>query len=156
MKKKHIIIPLILIIMDQLTKYLIVRSFNLYDKLVIINNFLNFEYVQNTGISFGFFSGGRLIIIVASIFVIGFMIYELIKGNNNIHNFSCTLILSGAVGNLIDRIFRGYVVDFISFIIFNHKMAIFNIADTFVVSGVILYIILMFVEGKKNENNSSK
>jgi signal peptidase II len=65
------------------------------------------------------------------------------------------LILSGAFGNLIDRVVRGYVVDFISFTIFGHKMAIFNVADICVVLGVILYIFLMFVEGRKNDEENS-
>lgn len=157
MKKRYIIVTILLVILDQLSKYFIVRNFNVYDEWIIIKNFLKFEYVQNTGISFGLFSGGGLIIIIATLGVIGFMIYDFLGEESKIHNFSCMLILSGAIGNLIDRIFRGYVVDFISFTILNHKMAIFNIADICVVVGIIIYIILMFVEGKKsNEEDSSK
>lgn len=65
------------------------------------------------------------------------------------------LIVSGALGNLIDRIFRGYVIDFISFTLFNREMAIFNIADTLITFGIIMYIWILFMEGK-NERNSSK
>ncbi len=157
MKKRDIFIILSLIILDQISKFLIVSNFNVYDKLVIIKNFFKFEYVQNTGISFGLFSGGRILIILASILVIAYMIYDLIHNKNKIHKVSCILILSGALGNLIDRVFRGYVVDFISFTLLNHEMAIFNIADICVVFGIGLYIILMFVEGKsKDGKNSSK
>ncbi len=157
MKKRDIFIILSLIILDQISKFLIVSNFNVYDKLVIIKNFFKFEYVQNTGISFGLFSGGRILIILASILVIAYMIYDLIHNKNKIHKVSCILILSGALGNLIDRVFRGYVVDFISFTLFNHEMAIFNLADICVVFGIGLYIILMFVEGKsKDGKNSSK
>ena len=152
MKRRYVIITVILIILDQLSKYFIVRHFNVYDEWIIIKNFLKFEYVQNTGISFGLFSGGGLIIIIATLGVIGFMIYDFLGEESKIHNFSCMLILSGAIGNLIDRIFRGYVVDFISFTILNHKMAIFNIADICVVVGILLYIVLMFVEGKKSKD----
>ena len=129
MKKRYIIITLLLIILDQLSKYFIVRNFNVYDEWIIIKDFLKFEYVQNTGISFGLFSGGRIVIIIASLVVIGFMIYDLLHEQSKVHYFSCLLILSGALGNLIDRVFRGYVVDFISFTIASHKMAIFNLAD---------------------------
>lgn len=157
MKKRDIFIILSLIILDQISKFLIVSNFNVYDKLVIIKNFFKFEYVQNTGISFGLFSGSRIVIILATILVIGYMIYDFIHSKNKIHKVSCILILSGALGNLIDRVFRGYVVDFISFTLFNHEMAIFNIADICVVFGISLYIILMFVEGKsKDGKNSSK
>lgn len=157
MKKKDIFIIILLILLDQISKFFIVSNFNVYDKLVIIKNFFKFEYVQNTGISFGLFSGSVIVIILASILVIGYMIYDLLHNKNKIHKLSCILILSGALGNLIDRVFRGYVVDFISFTLFNHEMAIFNIADILVVFGIGLYIILMFVEGKsKDGENSSK
>jgi signal peptidase II len=149
MKKRYIIIVIILILLDQLSKYFIVSNFNVYDELIIIKNFFKLEYVQNTGISFGLFSGGRIIIILASLAVIGFMIYDLLHEESRIHNFSCILILSGAFGNLIDRVFRGYVVDFISFTIMNHKMGIFNLADICFVSGIVLYILLMFLVGRK-------
>lgn len=155
MKKRYIIITLLLIILDQLSKYFIVRNFNVYDEWIIIKDFLKFEYVQNTGISFGLLSGGRIVIIIASLVVIGFMIYDLLHEQSKVHYFSCLLILSGALGNLIDRVFRGYVVDFISFTIASHKMAIFNLADICVVLGVILYIILMFVEGRKDDEEDT-
>ena len=155
MKKRYIFIIFLLLLIDQLSKYFIVSNFNLYDELIIIKDFFKFEYVENTGISFGLFSGGRIIIIIASLVVIGFMIYDLMHEESKIHYLSCILILSGALGNLIDRVFRGYVVDFISFKLFNHDMAIFNIADICVVIGVILYIFLMFVEGKSNDEEDS-
>jgi signal peptidase II len=157
MKKKYFIILFLLLVFDQISKYIIASNFNLYEKMIIINNFLKLEYIQNTGISFGLFSGNGIIIIIASLLIIGFMIYDMSKNESNIHKICCTLILSGAIGNLIDRIFRGYVVDFISFTLFNHQMAVFNIADVCIVIGVLLYIFLMFVEGKKeNGKNNSK
>ena len=65
------------------------------------------------------------------------------------------LILSGAIGNLIDRVFRGYVVDFVSFILFNRQMPVFNIADIFITFGVIGLIFVMFKE-EKNERDKCK
>lgn len=157
MKKRYIIMIFLLVLLDQLSKFFIVSNFKVYDEWIIIKDFFKFEYVQNTGISFGLFSGGRILIIIASLVVIGFMIYDLFHEESKIHYFSCMLILSGALGNLIDRVVRGYVVDFISFTFFGHKMAIFNIADICVVIGVILYILLMFVEGKnKDEEDTSE
>ncbi len=158
MKRKYIILTILLVLLDQLSKFFIINNFNVYDEWVIIKNFFKFEYVQNTGISFGLFSGGRILIIIASLVVIGFMIYDMFQEESKIHYFSCMLILSGALGNLIDRVFRGYVVDFISFTILGHKMAIFNIADICVVIGVLIYILLMFLEGKKvnDEDDSSE
>ena len=68
--------------------------------------------------------------------------------NNKIFVISLSLIISGALGNLIDRIFRGYVVDFISFTLFNKEMAIFNIADIFITIGVTILLVRIFKEGK--------
>ena len=146
---------ILLVLLDQLSKFFIVSNFKVYDEWIIIKDFFKFEYVQNTGISFGLFTGGRVLIIIASLIVIGFMIWDLVHEESKIHYFSCMLILSGALGNLIDRVVRGYVVDFISFTFFGHKMAIFNLADICVVIGVILYILLMFVEGKNNDEEDT-
>ena len=65
-----------------------------------------------------------------------------------------SLIISGALGNLIDRVFRGYVVDFISFILFNKEMAIFNVADAFITIGVVILLIYIFKEGKYERSNN--
>ena len=74
--------------------------------------------------------------------------------NNKVISISLSLIISGALGNLIDRIFRGYVVDFISFTIFDKEMAIFNVADTFITFGVVLLLIYLFKEGKHERSNN--
>ena len=84
------------------------------------------------------------------------MIYEFIKTNNKCGIISSSLIISGALGNLIDRLFRGYVVDFFSFTIFKKEMAIFNVADSFITIGVIIYIIVLFMEGKNERIKSKK
>ena len=70
--------------------------------------------------------------------------------------FSLTLVLGGAVGNLIDRIFRGYVVDFLSFRLFNYDMPVFNVADIFITCGVILVIFCILREGKYEKNSSRR
>jgi len=157
MKKKYgiIIITILLIVIDQISKLLIINSLNLLESKIIIPNFLKFTYINNTGISFGLFGGKQIIIIIITLLIIAVMIYELIKNNNKLVIISSILILGGAFGNLIDRIFRGYVVDFVSFTLFNNEMAIFNLADTFITFGVIIYVISIILEGK-NERNSSK
>ena len=115
---------------------------------VVNNNFLKFSYIRNTGASFGIFSGNTIFIIILSLIIIAYIIYELIKHSNNmLYKVTCILILGGAFGNLIDRLFRGYVVDFISFTLFNKEMAIFNVADIFVTFGVLLYIYIILIEG---------
>lgn len=159
MKKRlfiYIFILIALVSFDQLTKYIVINSFNVNDKLILINNFLKFYYIRNTGISFGMLSNQKYIIILLTLLVIAYVIYETIKNKKNkLMIISSSLIISGAIGNLIDRVFRGYVVDFISFTLFKKEMAIFNIADILITFGIILYIYIILMEGK-NERNSSK
>lgn len=155
MKKKYIIIILLIILLDQLLKYLVTFNFKVYESVTLIKNFLSLEYVQNTGMSFGWFSGGIVIISLISLLIIGFMINDLCHSTNKLHCLSDCLIIGGALGNLIDRVIRGYVVDYISFTLFNYKMAIFNFADICVVVGVIIYFLLMILEGKEKDGKDS-
>ncbi len=156
MKKKYIIIILVLVLLDQISKLIVINRFNVNDSLVLIDNFLKFCYIKNTGISFGMLSGSGIIIIILSLLIIGYMIYEFIKSDNKILLFSSSLIISGAFGNLIDRIFRGYVIDFISFTLFKNEMPIFNIADIFITFGVGIYLVFLFMEGKNERVSSGK
>ena len=140
-----IIIMIILIVIDQISKILITNLLN-DNVLVIIPKFLKFIYVENTGAAFGILSGNIFILILISLGLI-YYIYEEIKRNKSSKVvFSYTLVLSGALGNLIDRIFRGYVVDFVSFTLFNKEMAVFNIADSYITVGVILLLYFLIKE----------
>ena len=137
MKLKHYIIGIVIVIIDQLSKMLIINK-----KIPVIPNFLEFNYTQNTGGAFGI---GRInFILIISIIIIIVIIVFLIKENTKITNYiPFVLLLSGSIGNLIDRIFKGYVIDFIDINILDFPN--FNIADISIVSGVIvlLYIILL-------------
>ena len=146
MKKRNIFIILfclILIFIDFISKYLVINLLN-NKTIIIINNFLKFIYVKNSGAAFGFLSGNIIVLIIVTLILLVYIIKEV---KNNYNNrwilFSYLLILSGALGNLIDRIFRGYVIDFISFTLFNKEMAVFNIADSYITIGVFLLIILL-------------
>lgn len=148
MKKKYISIilsVLFLVLIDQISKLLVV---NFLDKeIVFINNFFSFEYVQNTGAAFGLFSGNVILLIGITLLLISYLIFDTYKNINKKFNVIFNvLIVSGALGNLIDRLFRGYVVDFISFILFNNQMPVFNIADIFVTFGVIGLVFAIFKE----------
>ena len=159
MKKKYIIVSLIiigLVLLDQISKFIVVNNFSLGESLILIKNFLKFTYIRNTGISFGILSNQVFLIVVFTLMIIVFVIKELINNRNQkLIVVSSILILSGAFGNLIDRVFRGYVIDFISFTLFKREMAIFNIADIFITFGVLLYIYIIVMEGK-NERISSR
>ena len=158
MKKKYIIFSIAIILLtlfDQISKIIVINNFELYESVILINNFLKFYYLNNTGASFGILSGKTLLIILISILMIVYLIKE-IKNHkeSNLLLISSSLIISGAFGNLIDRVFRGYVIDFISFTLFNREMPVFNLADTFITIGVILYIIMIIMESSNVRNNS--
>ena len=159
MKKRNIIIILsiiLLVILDQLTKFLVVKLIPLNNAVILIRNFLKFYYIQNTGAAFGMFSGYLILLIIIT-FVVLYFLYKEIKTSkiDNLNICSLVLIISGSIGNLIDRVFRKYVIDFISFTLFKHEMAIFNVADIYITIGVIIYLLGILRE-RNYERNSSK
>ena len=160
MKKKSLIVLfsiLLLIVFDQIVKYLIVRNFSIGEEKILIDNFLKFIYIRNTGAAFGILSGNIIFLIGISLLLIFYIVKEMKKNiDNNLSLLSFSLILGGAIGNLIDRIFRGYVVDFISFTLFNREMSIFNVADMYITIGVILLIYIVLKEGKYERVSSRK
>ena len=134
-KKKwnYVVYGILIIIMDQLVKELMINK-----NQVIIKDFLEFNYVENKGGAFGV--GTKIAILCLSIIIIvGLIIYLIKKKNNSENMLPYMLILSGAFGNLIDRIFRGYVIDYIDVNVFNFPN--FNIADICITIGVGLLII---------------
>ena len=159
MKKKSLfilIVILILTIIDQIIKYLVVSNISIGSEKIIIDNFLKFIYIRNTGAAFGILSGNIIFLIFITVLLIFYIVNEMKKNiNNNLSLLSFSLILSGALGNLIDRVVRGYVVDYIPFTLFNREMSVFNLADTYITIGVILLIYIVIKEGK-NERVSSR
>lgn len=155
MKKKNIItifMFLLLISVDQMSKILITSNIKLYESINIIPNFFRLTYSKNFGAAFGILEGKRYLFIMFSIIALIFLIYELLyKKNNKLYHYSLILIISGIVGNFIDRLFYGFVRDFFDFTLFGYETAIFNLADSFIVIGVILFIMSLIME-EKNEN----
>lgn len=150
MKKKLIIYSLIVLVLDLISKYIV--SLNLYvgEKVSIIKNFFSIENVHNYGAAFSSFSGYRILLISISVIILCYLIYMIKSSNvNKLQIYSYSLIIGGLVGNLFDRIFFGYVRDFLSFKIFSIDFAIFNIADSAIVLGVILFIINECVRSSK-------
>lgn len=138
----------ILVFIDFYTKKIIKNSLSLYDN-VKLYPFLNFFYVKNYGVAFSLLSGNSIIeyfiIIILSIFIIFVMFLKLYKFYiyNKQLNFSIIFILGGAIGNFIDRINNGYVIDFIDLHIKNYHLAIFNFADLFICLGIFFFIFLL-------------
>ena len=138
---KIILVTSFLLLIDQITKILVRTYLSLYESITLIPSFLNFTYVQNTGAAFSILEGKQFIFIIASIIaLIGIIIYLKQKKLDKFDIIIFSLIISGIIGNLIDRVFLNYVTDFIEFILFNKNMPIFNMADTFICVGFILLI----------------
>lgn len=146
MKKRNIIIfSIILIFIDQIIKYL-VHNYIISD-IVIINNFFSITNLSNYGAAFGILSNNIYFLIFISLILIYFIISEIKKNNNKGYIISLLMILSGALGNLIDRIFRGFVVDYLSFELFSISFPVFNFADMLITFGTI-YLIYMIIKEK--------
>ena len=149
------ILTLLLIVLDIVSKLVVSRYMSLNETIVIIKKFLNITYVHNTGVAWSLFSHNMVLVIFVSLLVIvGILLY--IKNNNP--NSICekmgySLVLGGALGNFINRIGWGYVIDFIDIKIFSYDYPIFNLADVFIVIGVFMLVIYTW----RNENgNRSK
>lgn len=157
--KRHItLIASFTLVIDQIIKYLFS---NVIEGFVLIPNFLSFIYAENKGVAFSMLSGNRLFIIGVSIILLLVLLHMLKNDLNNkddktLLNFSYGLLFGGIFGNLIDRVIRGYVIDYVSLKIFGYYFPIFNLADVAITVGVILLIIYNFKNDiivKKNKNN---
>lgn len=135
--------------LDQYSKYLIVKNIPLNEHIEIIKGFFSIAHVRNYGAGFSIMQNQRLLLTLISI--LGFIIvsyFLLTDKNNNLFKFSYLLVLAGTLGNLIDRVRLGYVVDFLDFIIFGYDFPVFNVADSFITVGCGLLIIIYLFEGK--------
>ena len=160
-KKKYIISLIIFalcLFFDRLTKYLAVINLKDKDDFVLIKDGLVLTYLENTGAAFSMLSGKSLFFIIITIVfsVIIFIFFLKIKPERRYSPlYIClTVILAGAVGNLIDRIMNGYVVDFIYFQVINFP--VFNVADICVTLGVVFLIIFLLFKYRSTDLDAQK
>ena len=149
-----IAIMVLAVFLDQLTKYLTILFLKPVDTLPIIEDVLHLTYVENTGAAFGMMKAQRwLFMIVSTVAIIALLIYLFKKKTQpKLENLAIAFIVGGGIGNMIDRVLLGYVVDMIDFRLIN--FAVFNVADSFVCVGaglLMLYIILSGVKEYKEE-----
>ena len=146
------------LLIDFLSKNKIISIFKdgIIEK-IYVNEYLDFILVFNTGISYGLFSGGgdfqKWILISLSILIIIFLLSLIRNESTILSKLSISFIIGGALGNVLDRFTYGAVVDFISLHAKGFSWYIFNIADMFIVLGVILFILSQFILSKKNVGN---
>ena len=155
-KRKLIITAIIVILIDLISKSLVTNLMNEYESIQIIPHFFKITYAKNIGVAFSMLEGNRPLIIIATILIISIIVnYISNKTLNFKEQLSIGLILGGAIGNLIDRIIYGYVIDFLDFKIINYNYPIFNIADSAIVVGVIIYLIIN-IKHESSDNNENK
>jgi len=144
------IIVFAILSLDQLSKFLITKNLPLNDSVPVIKGIFHFTLVHNRGAAFGILRNQLPLFIVTALFSI-VLIYFALRDNRHkrIYTFSLSLILAGAIGNLIDRIFFGYVIDFLDFRVW----PVFNVADSAITIGAILLGFTILTEGKKNQNS---
>ena len=151
---------ILLVFADQISKYLIVQTLTLGETINVLP-FLDFYLIFNTGIAFSFFDeGGELgrwilvfLVLLVCLYLVNVLISEKLR---KYETFALLMILSGGLGNLIDRSLWGHVIDFIHFYYENYSFYIFNLADTFITIGVIIYILdLLAMKLVSNANTTS-
>ncbi len=138
--KKLTIIALILLALDQITKFLLTGK-----KIILVNKIFELNYSTNYGIAFGLFKDLGFLAIIVSVIIIFLFIYFYKKEQDNLNKAGYALIISGALGNLIDRAIFGYVRDFISII----SWPTFNLADSFITIGILIVVVNTIKSGKK-------
>lgn len=149
----YFVIGILLLAIDQYSKYLVRTEMEVFESIPLIPNFFHLTYVQNRGAAFGAFQGGSKAFALITFLILSAVLYFFWKNPHLTASWKMTLILitSGAVGNLIDRLWLGYVVDMLDFRgIWSY---IFNFADICVVLGGIVLGILVLKDDKVLENS---
>ena len=152
--KKISFISILVFILDRITKILITNNFKLNVKNKIIKNFLYITNCHNKGAAFSLFNGNVIFLVLVTLIVL-YIIYNSIRNYkilNLLTTISYGLLLGGILGNLFDRLFYGYVIDFLDFIIFKYDFPIFNIADIAIVFGAFM---LLFFEGSEVDERTN-
>ena len=170
MSKKYkmlLIFEGVLVFLDQATKLYVASHMTLYQSMEVIENFFQITYIRNPGAAFGILSGFKspwltlfFIFISLTATVIILICYHKTPEHDRLSLISFALIISGAIGNFIDRVFYGEVIDFLYFHWYEHYWPAFNVADSCITVGVSLLIWNTFFPGtfsKTGENlNLSK
>ena len=158
MKKSNIILSGLLVSvllgLDLLFKYLVSTYLTTVN---IIDNFFSLTYVLNDGAAFSLFASRTYLLILIALICLFFIIYELKNNlNDRVLSIGYSLVLAGLLGNFLDRLMDGYIIDYLSFKILGYNYPIFNFADILIVVGIIVVIIkeILKERGKKNEVRS--
>ncbi|HDC7888352.1 TPA: signal peptidase II [Staphylococcus aureus] len=153
-----ILIAVFVVIFDQVTKYIIATTMKIGDSFEVIPHFLNITSHRNNGAAWGILSGKMTFFFIITIIILIVLVYFFIKDAqyNLFMQVAISLLFAGALGNFIDRILTGEVVDFIDTNIFGYDFPIFNIADSSLTIGVILIIIALLKDTSNKKEKEVK
>ena len=150
-------IAAIVILLDQLTKWAVAANMEIGERIPLIEPYLGLLSHRNRGAAWGMLEGQMWLFAIVTVVVVGGIVYFFQKEGKDspLFAWSLMLLLGGAIGNFIDRMVRGEVVDFVSVLIpvIDYDFPIFNVADAALTIGVILVIIHMFLDEKKNKKD---
>jgi signal peptidase II len=141
---QKILIFLLLVLLDILSKYIIFNYIDLY-QFIKITYFFDITHIHNFGVSFGLFAGTipSLVLIFIGLFVTAFVIYLYINSRDTLERLGLFIIICGAIGNIVDRSINGYVIDFLYLHINQYYWPAFNFADIYISLGIIMIIVNM-------------
>lgn len=162
MKKKHYIVFALvaaIVILDQITKQLIVNTMDLYERTEVIKDFFYITSHRNDGGAWGILGGEMVIFFFITAIAFGLFYYfikEVDFNSKKLYSLSVVLLISGAIGNFIDRLVSGYVIDFLDFYIFGYDFPTFNVADIALVVGVSIFAFDILKEDLIHAKNKSR
>lgn len=150
----YILIIVLITIADQVTKYIVINKVDTGQLIPVINNFFYITYHENAGAAWGILQNQRYIFITLTFIFSIIMIYILFKTQDKLLKLALSFVLGGAIGNLIDRVGKGSVADFLDFYFGSYHFPTFNLADSFIVIGTIIlgvYMIFVYKEPEVKE-----
>ena len=138
-----IILTIVFFVVDFVSKLIVSNLMNVHDSIEVIKDFFYISYFRNTGGAWSIFSNHTWLLTLVSLIIIIFLVCYVYKNKpkKKMETLGYSMILGGSIGNLLDRIIYGYVIDFLDFNIFGYNYPIFNFADVFIVIGVLILII---------------
>ena len=139
---RKILIFLLLVLLDILSKYIVFNYIDLYE-FIKITYFFDITHIHNFGVSFGLFAGTipSLVLIFIGLFVTAFVIYLYINSRDTLERLGLFIIICGAISNIVDRSINGYVIDFLYLHINQYYWPAFNFADIYISLGIIMIIV---------------
>lgn len=141
-----ILLAFAIAVIDQYTKHLVTVNIGYGEKLSVIDDFFYITFHENKGAAWGMFQNATIYLIIIGIAATAVMVFVLFKFKNRLFRLSLSFVLGGAAGNLVDRIFKGAVTDFLDFHFWSYNYPTFNVADSFIViGGILLAYYLLFV-----------